>query len=141
MPLVVNPLPSDLDQQQIVQRGYEETLDAHRIKIQAIDPAVVIPVTQGALSVLASYNIPFSSLSHTTPFTVTSGLGQQVNQIIIADTTGQTYKMSWGSTFMYTNPGCEHQVDGKILPSIPITIQSQETSDPVAGNFIITLLG
>lgn len=132
---------SDLSSQQIIQRAFQEATDTIRIDISSIDTGIIIPVTSGSFSVLGSYNIPYTSISHTTPFTITSGLSAPIKLIQIADTTGQTMKIAFASSFFYTNPGCEHEVPILVPLSTALTIQSQETSDPVAGNFIITLLG
>ncbi len=136
-----NASPSELDANQIIQRGYEDADDQHRVVINAIDPSVIIPVSAGSFSVLGSFKVPYSSISHTGPHTITSGLSSAVKSFLIADTTGHTMSLAWGAVTMYTNPGCEHQVDASIAANTAITIQSQEAADPTAGAFIITMLG
>ena len=136
-----NLLWSDLDATQIAQRAFQEATDTYRVDISGIDPSIVIPVVQGALSVLGSFNIPFSSIHVASPYTITAGFGSPVKAVLVADTTGQTEKIAYGSSFFYTNPGCEHQIDVLIPSSTAVTIQSQELADPVAGSFIITFLG
>lgn len=132
---------SDLSAQQIAQRAFEEATDTYRVDLTNIDPTIVIPVSSGGLQVLGSFNIPFSSISTTAPFVITAGFASIVQMFLVADTTGQTEKISFGSKFVYTQPGCEHEVNAQIPASTPVTIQSQEASNPVAGNFVITFLG
>lgn len=132
---------SDLDAQQIIQRGFQEDTDTHRVDIAGIEPGIVIPVSAGTYEVLGSFNIPYTSISTAAPFVITAGFVDDVKQILVADTTGQTEKIAYGSKFFFTNPGCEHQIDTLITAGTPITIQSQEVSDPVAGNFVLTFLG
>lgn len=136
-----NPLWSDLDQPQIIQRGYQESNDTHRVDIAGIDPSIVIPVVQGGLQVLGSFNIPAASIHTATPFVITAGLAGITQQIMVADTTGQTDKILYGSTTIYTNPGCERQYNAQIPAGTAVSIQSAESSDPVAGNYVITFLG
>lgn len=136
-----NPNRSDLDQPQIIQNVYEEANDQLRVKIQGVDPAVVIPVVQGGLNVLGSFRIPFSSISNSVPFVITAGLAGTTQQILIADTTGQVDRLMWSTTTLYTNPGCERQVNATIPPATAVSIQSDEASNPVAGDFIISFLG
>ena len=136
-----NLLWSDLSEQQIVQRAFQESTDTLRVDIASVEPTVVIPVVQGGLSVLGSFNIPYTSISHTSPFVITSGFASQVQQLLVSDTTGQTDKILWSSTTLYTNPGCERQYNVQIPAGIPISIESAESSDPVAGNYILTALG
>ena len=106
-----------------------------------INNASPIPVTPAGLTVLGSFNIPYTSISHTSPYTITAGFGSPVRAILLADTMGQTEKISYGAGFFFTSPGCEHQIDALIPASTAITIQSQETSNPVAGNYVISFLG
>lgn len=136
-----NALWSDLDQQQIFQRGFEEATDTHRVDIAAVVPGVVVPVVSGGLQVLGSFNIPFSSISNSAPFVITAGFLSPVQQILVADTTGQTDKLLWSSTTLYTNPGAERQYDVQIPASTSISIESTEASNPTAGNYVITFLG
>lgn len=136
-----NLVQTDLDAAQTVKRAFVDADDAHRINIVTVDPLAVFPTTQAALNVLGSFNIDFSSISHTTPFVITAGLASIAKQILVADTTGQTDKILFGTTTLYTNPGCERAYPVAIPASTSISIQSAESSDPVAGNYIITILG
>lgn len=136
-----NPDYSDLDDAQCIMHGYEAADDQHRVKINGIDGSIVIPTTQGGLSVLGSFNIPFSSISHTSPFVVTAGFASTVQQLLVADTTGQTDKLLWSSTTLFINPGAERQYNIQIPSGTQISLQSAEASDPVAGNYVLTFLG
>lgn len=136
-----NLVQTDLDAAQTVKRAFVDADDAHRVDLVGVDPTVVISTVQGGLTVLGSFNIDFSSISHTTPFQFTAGFASLVKQIMVADTTGQTDKILFGSTTIYTNPGCERAYPVAIPALTPISIQSAESSDPVAGSYIITILG
>lgn len=149
-----NPQWSDLSSQQIAQRAFQETTDTYRVDIAgvgpsapfpveiiSVDPSVVFPVVTAGLSILGSFNIPFSSISTVTPFVITAGLASVTKQVLVADTTGGTMKIMFASSFFFTNPGAEREYDIAIPPATSITIQSQEVSNPVAGNFIVTFLG
>lgn len=136
-----NTPTTDLDYQQTIKRAFEDANDAHRVDIVAVDPTAVFPTVQGGLTVLGSYNIDFSSISSTIPYQFTAGFASPVRQIMVADTTGQTDIISFASTSIYTNPGCERAYPVAIPALTPISIQSAEASDPVAGNYTITILG
>lgn len=135
-----NPVWSNLSSQQIDGRAFQEDTDTYRVDITAIDPSVVLPVVQGGLTVLGSFLVPFSSLSTGSPFIVTAATIGTTQQVYVSDTTGQTYKMTLGSQFIYTNPGCERVYSAQVAPGSSITLQSMDAT-PVAGNFIITILG
>lgn len=136
-----NTPQSDLDAAQTISRAFVEADDAHRIDIVGVDPSVVIPVVSGGLNVLGSFIIPFSSIATGSPFVFTSGVTGTTQQVMVSDTCGQNDKIAFASEFFYTNPGCERVYQVQIPPSTPMSIQSMDVSAPVAGSFIVTLLG
>jgi hypothetical protein len=132
---------SDLSSQQIDQRAFQEATDTYRVDISAVEATVVLPVAFAGLNVLGSFNIPYTAISTGSPYTITAGLPGNTKQLLLSDTTGQTEKITFGSSFFFTNPGCEREYDVLVPAGTPITIQSQEASNPTAGNYILTALG
>ncbi len=105
------------------------------------------PPSSSALSVLGTFEIPYSDIAQYGAgwYEITSGFGSNVQLVLCADTCGQTMQIGINypsvSVLFLTNPGCEREYPVLIGSGTPISIQSNNANAPTSGTYVITFLG
>ena len=145
----------DLDPGNVIKKVYNEADESIQativgssgpIDITASSPIPVIIGGTGDLSVLASMEIPFSSIpnSGASPFEVVASLGLEAKRFMVYDTTGETMQIrigaSIGTQLFLTGPGQADTFDVAVVAGTRISIRSNGAA-PLAGTYVITILG
>jgi len=142
----------NLDPGNIIKQVYQEGTESLQtnvvgtVDISASSPIPVVIGGTGDLSVLASMEIPFSSIpnSGASPFEVVASLGLEAKRFMVYDTTGETMQIrigaSIGTQLFLTGPGQADTFDIAVVAGTRISIRSNGAA-PLAGTYVITILG
>jgi len=142
----------NLDPGNIIKQVYQESTESLQtnvvgtVDISASSPIPVVIGGTGDLSVLASMEIPFSSIpnSGASPFEVVASLGLEAKRFMVYDTTGETMQIrigaSIGTQLFLTGPGQADTFEVTVVAGTRISIRSNGAA-PLAGTYVITILG
>lgn len=142
----------NLDPGNVIKQVYQEGTESLQtnvvgsVDITASSPIPVIIGGTGDMSVLASMEIPFSSIpnSGASPFEIVASLGLEAKRFIVYDTTGESMQIrigaSVGTQLFVTGPGQTETFDIAVLAGTRISIRSNGVA-PSAGSYVITILG
>lgn len=142
----------NLDPGNVIKQVYQEGTESLQtnvvgsVDITASSPIPVVIGGTGDMSVLASMEIPFSSIpnSGASPFEIVASLGLEAKRFIIYDTTGESMQIrigaSVGTQLFVTGPGQTDSFDIAVLAGTRISIRSNGVA-PSAGSYVITILG
>lgn len=142
----------NLDPGNVIKQVYQEGTESLQtnvvgsVDITASSPIPVIIGGTGDMSVLASMEIPFSSIpnSGASPFEIVASLGLEAKRFIVYDTTGESMQIrigaSVGTQLFVTGPGQTDSFDIAVLAGTRISIRSNGVA-PSAGSYVITILG
>jgi len=142
----------NLDPGNVIKQVYQEGTESLQtnvvgsVDITASSPIPVIIGGTGDMSVLASMEIPFSSIpnSGASPFEIVASLGLEAKRFIVYDTTGESMQIrigaSVGTQLFVTGPGQTDSFDIAVLAGTRVSIRSNGVA-PSAGSYVITILG
>lgn len=142
----------NLDPGNVIKQVYQEGTESLQtnvvgsVDITASSPIPVVIGGTGDMSVLASMEIPFSSIpnSGASPFEIVASLGLEAKRFIVYDTTGESMQIrigaSVGTQLFVTGPGQADSFDIAVLAGTRISIRSNGVA-PSAGSYVITILG
>lgn len=142
----------NLDPGNVIKQVYQEGTESLQtnvvgsVDITASSPIPVVIGGTGDMSVLASMEIPFSSIpnSGASPFEIVASLGLEAKRFIVYDTTGESMQIrigaSVGTQLFVTGPGQTDSFDIAVLAGTRISIRSNGVA-PSAGSYVITILG
>ena len=142
----------NLDPGNVIKQVYQEGTESLQtnvvgsVDITASSPIPVVIGGTGDMSVLASMEIPFSSIpnSGASPFEIVASLGLEAKRFIVYDTTGESMQIrigaSVGTQLFVTGPGQTDSFDIAVLAGTRISIRSNGVAHS-AGSYVITILG
>lgn len=142
----------NLDPGNVIKQVYQEGTESLQtnvvgsVDITASSPIPVVIGGTGDMSVLASMEIPFSSIpnSGASPFEIVASLGLEAKRFIVYDTTGESMQIrigaSVGTQLFVTGPGQTDSFDIAVMTGTRISIRSNGVA-PSAGSYVITILG
>ena len=145
----------NLDPGNVIKQVYDEASESLKttisgstgpIEIEASSPIPV--VLSGSLDnqVLLSQELDYTSIpdSASAPFEITAGLGTDTTTLMFYDTTGVTTQIRTGAgsgtLLALVGPGQDQPLTVKVAAGTRISIRSNGAA-PIAGTFIITILG